>query len=100
MPTHTQHRLYISTLNGDGEMGKGILILLILLAAISIDPGFGSAQSNNPLLVRNPTLSNTHIVFVYAGDLWIVPRDGGEASRLTNGVGMETNLIVAPDGTP
>src|SRR5581483_5889164 len=37
--------------------------------------------------------------FSYAGDLWTVPREGGEASRLTNGVGTEATPLFSPDGT-
>jgi tricorn protease len=51
-----------------------------------------------PLLMRNPTLSKTQIVFSYAGDLWTVSRDGGDATRLTNGVGNEYAPIFSPDG--
>jgi hypothetical protein len=29
-----------------------------------------------PLLLQKPTLSKTQIAFVYAGDLWTVPREG------------------------
>lgn len=43
-------------------------------------------------------MNNTHIVFVYAGDLWIVSKGGGEASRLTTGIGRETMPIFSPDG--
>jgi tricorn protease len=50
-------------------------------------------------LFRSPTVSKTHIVFVYADDLWIAPRAGGEASRLTAGAGIETNPIFSPDGS-
>src|SRR5262249_14831581 len=46
-----------------------------------------------------PTLSRTHIVFAYAGDLWSVPRGGGSAVRLTSGTGNETNPVFSPDGT-
>ena len=41
----------------------------------------------------------SHIVFAYAGDLWSVPRDGGNAVRLTNGAGDETDPAFSPDGT-
>ena len=57
------------------------------------------AQSNSPLLLQKPALSRTQIVFVYAGDLWSVPREGGEASRLTTSVGVETNPVFSPDGS-
>ena len=36
------------------------------------------------------------IVFVYAGDLWAVPREGGDARRLTAGVGVETTRSSRP----
>jgi len=50
------------------------------------------------LLFQKPTLSATEIVFVYAGDLWIVGRDGGVAKRLTAGAGVETMPRFSPDG--
>jgi tricorn protease len=54
---------------------------------------------DTPLLMQRPAVSKTHIAFNYAGDLWIVPRAGGEATRLTTGVGIETNPIFSPDGS-
>jgi tricorn protease len=56
------------------------------------------AQGDKPMLFRLPTVNQTHIVFVYAGDLWKVARDGGTAERLTSGVGVETNPYFSPDG--
>ena len=56
------------------------------------------ADSNPPLLLQKPGLSKTQIVFVYAGDLWTVPREGGDARRLTSGPGIETNPVFSPDG--
>jgi tricorn protease len=58
-----------------------------------------SADSSAPLLLQKPTLSRTHIAFVYAGDLWTVPREGGAAQRLTSGAGVETNPVYSPDGS-
>ncbi len=57
------------------------------------------AQSNPPLLLRFPTVSKTQIVFNFAGDLWIVNRDGGDARRLTSDVGDERNPAFSPDGS-
>ena len=68
------------------------LALLYCLTVTSL------AQTDSVRLLQKPTLSRTHIVFVQAGDLWIVPRTGGEASRLTTGLGTETNPIFSPDG--
>lgn len=57
-----------------------------------------AADSNNPLLLQQPAVSKTDIVFVFAGDLWSVARDGGEAKRLTSGPGREANPRFSPDG--
>jgi tricorn protease len=74
-------------------MKKVALTLAILLSATSI-----AWAQDDMLLMRTPTLSKTHIVFSYAGDLWTVGRDGGVASRLTTGVGREFNPLFSPDG--
>src|SRR5262249_42262265 len=58
-----------------------------------------AAQPNPPLLLRQPALSRTQIVFIYANDLWIADRAGGEARRLTTAVGEETGPAVSPDGS-
>src|SRR6266478_1282294 len=56
------------------------------------------AQTGPPTLFRQPAISKTDIVFSYAGDLWIVSRSGGDARRLTTGIGIETNPYFSPDG--
>jgi len=56
------------------------------------------AAADEPLLLQKPTLNKTHIVFVYAGDLWSVPREGGDAVRLTSGTGTETDPAFSSDG--
>lgn len=80
-------------------MRKPLLMLSFLLIAVAmmISDRSSSAQER-PLLVRKPTMNKTHIVFQYAGDLWTVPRSGGEATRLTNGEGSEGNPVFSPDG--
>src|SRR5688500_3784562 len=74
-------------------MKKLTLIFALVLSSTS----FVWAQST-PLLMRTPTLNKTHIVFSYAGDLWSVGRDGGEANRLTTGMGREFSPRFSPDG--
>ncbi|MBV8820767.1 MAG: PD40 domain-containing protein, partial [Acidobacteriaceae bacterium] len=68
--------------------------LLVLLAAIT-----SLVAAESPLLIRQPTVNRTHIVFSYAGDLWSVPRTGGDAVRLTSGAGVESEPQFSPDGT-
>ncbi|HKW98252.1 MAG TPA: PDZ domain-containing protein [Bryobacteraceae bacterium] len=71
-------------------------------AAISIWMACGAfcfAQSTHPLLLQKPALSRTQIVFSYGGDLWSVSRQGGDATRLTAGIGTETDAYFSPDGS-
>jgi len=56
------------------------------------------ADDNPPLLLRHPAVSATQIVFVYGGDLWSVPRQGGAAQRLTAGNGVASRPMFSPDG--
>ncbi len=70
---------------------------IALLAAIPF--ALCAAEPVTPMLAHHPTANDTIIVFAYAGDLWSVPRAGGEAERLTNGAGIEDDPIFSPDGT-
>ncbi len=77
---------------------KKIFLTLALTLLVNVTAWPQSSQTGK-MLFRNPTMSKTHIVFVYAGDLWIVGKEGGEATRLTTGVGTETNPVFSPDGS-
>ena len=48
--------------------------------------------------MRQPDIQGDHIVFVYAGDLWTLPRSGGVAQRLTTHEGLEIFPKLSPDG--
>jgi tricorn protease len=50
-------------------------------------------------LLRNPSLSKDKIAFVYADDIWTVPREGGEARRLTSVSAVDSGPYFSPDGT-
>lgn len=49
-------------------------------------------------MIRYPDVSATHIVFVYSGDLWTVPKAGGVASPLASPPGGEMNPRFSADG--
>ena len=55
------------------------------------------AQEETQLL-RSPSLSNSHLSFVYGGDIWIAEKDGSNPRRLTVNPGVEQNPIFSPDG--
>jgi tricorn protease len=75
---------------------KIFLVVPVLLAAVAAS---FAQPGDAPTLFRQPTISKTEIVFSYAGDLWSVGRGGGDARRLTTGVGIETNPYFSPDGS-
>ena len=75
-------------------MSRFVWVLCLFIAATVC-----AAQDNSLLLLQKPALSRTQIIFVYAGDLWSVPREGGVAKRLTTGAGVETDPMFSPDGT-
>jgi len=77
------------------SLGAWLVCLIPLCLSIRV---VAAPAGNPPLLLRYPTISRTQIVFNYAGDLWIVGRDGGEAQRLTSAVGSETAPYFSPDG--
>ena len=59
----------------------------------------GAVAENDPLLLmQQPTLNATHIVFAYGGYLWSVDRKGGAATRLTWHPGADTVEGWTPDG--
>ncbi|HLH53871.1 MAG TPA: PDZ domain-containing protein [Verrucomicrobiae bacterium] len=65
-----------------------------------------AAQTNSPTacgvnarMLRYPDVSATQIAFVYAGDIWVAPKTGGEAMRLSSPAGEETFPRFSPDGS-
>ncbi|MBN1301943.1 MAG: PD40 domain-containing protein [Melioribacteraceae bacterium] len=49
-------------------------------------------------MLRQPDVSETHITFIYAGDVWIVSKEGGLASKLSSPSGDESFPRFSPDG--
>lgn len=72
--------------------------VLALVFAVLFACSLVRAQGEKPLLTQDPTLSATHIVFAYGGELWSVSRDGGTALQLTNGAGQKSHPHFSPDG--
>ncbi len=66
---------------------------LAMLAALT-----QTAQAETPLLLRNPSLSQDKIAFLYADDVWTVSRKGGEAERLTSNGHVSGGPFYSPDG--
>ncbi|MCX8108286.1 MAG: PDZ domain-containing protein [Verrucomicrobiae bacterium] len=50
-------------------------------------------------MMRQPDISARHIAFVYAGDIWVAPKEGGVATRLSSPRGEESFPKFSPDGS-
>jgi tricorn protease len=70
----------------------------IFAAAVAVAPTEASGQVDARML-RQPDVSQTHIAFVYAGDIWIVEKEGGTARRLSSPRGAEQFPRFSPDGS-
>ena len=73
------------------------LALLLTLATTGIAAA-ATKPSGPTMMLRSPTVSATQIAFAYAQNIWIVPRAGGEARRLTSFQGQASNPRFSPDG--
>src|SRR6478736_7991130 len=75
-------------------MKKSMLLFILVMASAKnifaqIDAG----------LFRYPDVSHTSIVFTYANDIWVVPKDGGTAIKLSSPPGIEAYPKFSPDGS-
>jgi tricorn protease len=76
-------------------MSRVLVSLALLLGGLT-----SAAQAQvDARMFRYPDVSRTHIAFVYAGDIWVVPKAGGVANRLSSPPGEEQYPRFSPDGS-
>ena len=73
-------------------MKRTLLPLLLILT------GWNASAQEEARLLRFPATNSKDVVFSYAGDLFTVPIQGGEARRLTSHIGYEGFAHYSPDG--
>jgi tricorn protease len=73
-------------------MKKALLFVFIIFI-----PVLSSGQTDARLF-RYPDVSKTQITFSYAGDIWVVDKNGGTAVKLSSPEGEETYPKFSPDG--
>src|SRR6266550_561036 len=78
-----------------------VALYLLCISAIAAD-----TETNGPTprgidarMMRYPDVSKTQIVFSYAGDIWVAPKGGGLAERLSSPRGEEIFPRFSPDGS-
>ncbi|KAA1247883.1 S41 family peptidase [Aquimarina sp. RZ0] len=69
-----------------------LISLLSSAASTAIDP-------ENTRMLEQPAISQSHIAFIYADDLWIANKNGTQPRRLTIDEGIESNPVFSPDGS-
>lgn len=93
------------------SQGDTLRLCLALIASLSLSASLSAllpapltAQTTTPRtdeptrLLRQPSISSTHIAFTYGSDVWIVDRSGGVARRITSTAAVESDPRLSPDG--
>jgi tricorn protease len=83
------------TIIGGGKMKVFRIVTLVLAVSLT---AFSVAQTEECRLMRFPDIHKDKIVFVYAGDLWLVSSQGGVTRKLTSHNGQELFPKFSPDG--
>jgi len=78
-------------------MNRRICSFLFALTFIVLS-GASAQAAIDARLLRYADVSATQIAFVYAGDIWLVDKQGGQAARLSTPRGEETFPRFSPDG--
>ena len=73
-------------------MKRFIFFSIVLIMAF---PTFAQIDAG---LFRYPDVSASQIVFTYANDIWMVPKEGGTAIKLSSPPGVESFPKFSPDG--
>ncbi|MFC0876738.1 PDZ domain-containing protein [Saccharicrinis sp. FJH2] len=73
---------------------RKLITLLFLLAVYGIADAQISAS-----LMQYPDVSDTQVCFVYGDDVWVAPKAGGTATRLSSPEGPERYPKFSPDGS-
>ena len=69
---------------------KHLLVLSLFLPAIS--------QADETRLLRQPSISENQVAFVYGGDIWLSNLKGQQVRRITSTAAVESNPHFSPNG--
>ena len=71
---------------------------LLTVAALGIISAFSANAEQETRLLRQPTISEDHISFIYGGDVWLADLKGNNVKRITSTAAVETEPHFSPDG--
>ena len=66
------------------------IVMILSISVLDVN-----AQSTR--LLRQPSVSDTHIAFTYGGDIWVSAIDGSHLLRITSTQAVERNPHISPD---
>ena len=72
---------------------RTLLFVVVMVSAVA--PARAAVDAR---LMQQPAVSATRIAFIYAGDVWVAPKLGGLAQRLSTPAGVESFPRFSPDG--
>ncbi len=73
-------------------------LLPCFATALVVATALSATAQVDARLMRYPAVSATQIAFTYANDIWLVPKTGGMAQRLSTPKGEESFPRFSPDG--
>ncbi|MGB4845782.1 MAG: PDZ domain-containing protein [Ferruginibacter sp.] len=71
---------------------------LIIFCSIAVLYSLNTNAQIDAGLFRFPDVSKTQVIFTYGNDIWIIPKNGGSAEKLSSPPGVESFPKFSPDG--
>ena len=87
------NRFVPSSVRSDFVFGPVVAVFILICGVADV-----AAQNGGTRLLRMPTVSSTQVAFAYGQNIWVVPRNGGMARRVTSFQGQTSNPHFSPDG--
>src|SRR5262245_61197175 len=78
----------------EGRMKRTSVLLFVSLVSTVLAPAArtaGGPDVTDTRMLTQPAVSQRHIAFIYAADLWVCDIDGRNVRRLTGDLGRESN---------
>jgi tricorn protease len=79
-------------------MKKPVTVTIFVMVFALFAEKLRGIDSSDTRLLEQPAISDSHVAFIYAHDLWVAERDGSYPRRLTVDEGMESRPVFSPDG--
>src|SRR5262245_53732286 len=81
------------------ESMRARLLACYLLLPLGVAAPALAQQDGGTRLLRRPAVSRDLVAYSYGGDIWVVPRSGGQARRITSTPELDTDPHFSPDGS-